>query len=311
MYNKRMNKKRLLKLLEIFRRHSDFDHKLPLNQIVTLLEENGITVNNRKTLYDDIKEISDAGCEIEYDSGYYLEEAPFSVSEIKIIIDSLNSLKNLDDRFLNELKEKLYSFISEYETDFLEKLEYQNRHSDKKFLNRLEDSLYAIRNQRMLYVKRKNREEEEIAPIFLYRQNDCYYLYYHYPEKDKIYHMRFDNILFTRLSEHQDTLSIPKSRIIDYIRESSNAFYSDKARTIRFRIIDDTELLRDRLQDDFPNLVFTNDGFSLKASISDAFFSRLTAYGDRIKIGDKDVADQYIDFLNKIITRNNPENRNN
>ena len=68
-----MNKKRLLKLLEIFRRHSDFDHKLSLNQIVSLLEEDGITVNNRKTLYDDIREISEYVGEIEYDSGYYLE----------------------------------------------------------------------------------------------------------------------------------------------------------------------------------------------------------------------------------------------
>lgn len=305
-----MNKKRLLKLLKIFRKYSDMDHRLSLNQIVSLLEENGITVNNRKTLYDDIKEISEQTGEIEYDNGYYLEEAPFSLSEIKIMIDSLNSLRNLDEKFLNELKEKLYSFISEYETAFLKQLEYQNSHSDRKFLNRLEDSLYAIRNRRTLYVKRKNKNEEEIAPIFLYRQNDYYYLYYHYPQKDKIYHMRFDNILSTRLSENPDTLFISKSRIIDHIKESTDSFYSGKTQTVVFEIIDDSEFIRNRLQVDFPNIVFTKDGFSLKASISDVFFSRLTAYGDNLKISDKDVAEQYISFLNRIITRNSPEKRN-
>ena len=305
-----MNKKRLLKLLEIFRRDSDMDHRLNLNQIVSLLEEDGISVANRKTLYDDIREISDYVGEIEYDGGYYLEEAPFSLSEIKIIVDSLNSLKNLDEKFLDDLKEKLYFFISKYQADFLEDLEYQSSHSDRKFLNRLEDSLYAIRNRRMLFVKRKNKNEEEIAPVFLYRQNDYYYLYYHYPEKDKIYHMRFDNIVSSRLSDSQDTLTIPKSRIIDYIKESSNAFYSGKAQTIRFQIIEDSEQLRDRLQDDFPNIVFTKNGFSLKASINNVFFSRLTAYGDQIKISDRSIADQYIAYLNKIITRNSPERRN-
>lgn len=304
-----MNKKRLLKLLEIFRRYSDMDHRLSLNEIVTLLEEDGISVANRKTLYDDIREISEYVGEIEYNNGYYLDEAPFSLSEIKIIIDSLNSLKNLDERFLDDLKEKLYSFISEYETDFLKELEYQNRHSDKKFLNRLEDSLYAIRNHGMLFVKRKNKNEEEIAPLFLYRQNDFYYLYYHYTKKDKIYHMRFDNIISTRLSDRQDTLLIPKDKIIDHIEESTNAFYSGKTETVVFEIVEDSEFLRYRLQDDFPNIVFTKNGFSLKASINDVFFSRLTAYGDQIKISDRSIADQYIVYLNKIITRNSPEKR--
>ena len=285
------------------------DHRLSLNEIVTLLEEDGISVANRKTLYDDIREISEYVGEIEYNNGYYLDEAPFSLSEIKIIIDSLNSLKNLDERFLDDLKEKLYSFISEYETDFLKELEYQNRHSDKKFLNRLEDSLYAIRNHRMLFVKRKNNNEEEIAPLFLYRQNDFYYLYYHYPKKDKIYHMRFDNIISTRLSDRQDTLLIPKNKIIDHIQESTNAFYSGKTETVVFEIVEDSEFLKYRLQDDFPNIVFTKNGFSLKASINDVFFSRLTAYGDQIKISDRSIADQYIVYLNKIITRNSPEKR--
>ncbi|MBQ6477982.1 MAG: WYL domain-containing protein [Erysipelotrichaceae bacterium] len=305
-----MNKKRLLKLLEIFRRRSDMDHRLSLNEIVSLLEEEGITVANRKTLYDDIKELSETVGEIEYNNGYYLNEAPFSLSEIKIIIDSLNSLKNLDEKFLNDLKEKLYAFISVYESDFLKQLEYCGKHTDKRFLNRLEDSLYAIRNGKTLQVKRKNKDEEEISPVFLYRQNDYYYLYYHYPDKDKIYHMRFDNIVSTRLSECPNSLSIPKNRIIDHIRESTNAFYSGKTQTVKAEIVTDSESLRNRLQDDFPNIVFTKTGFSLKASISDVFFSKLAAYGDQIKISDRNIADPYIAYLNKIVIRNSRENRN-
>ena len=87
------------------------------------------------------------------------------------------------------------------------------------------------------------------------------------------------------------------------------AIAASKTKTVVAEIMEDSESIRNRLQDDFPNIVFTRNGFSLKVSINDAFFSRLTAYGSQIKIGDREIADQYISFLNKIITRNSPERR--
>ena len=114
-----MNKKRILQLIEIMRNETDMDHPLSLRDIVLELEKRGITVSDRKTLYDDFRYLNESGYEIEYADGrYYLEEAPFSLSQIKIIIDSLDSLKNLDDRLLADLKEKVYSFVSRYQEDY-------------------------------------------------------------------------------------------------------------------------------------------------------------------------------------------------
>ena len=300
-----MHRERLLKLLEILIKYTDMDHKLTINEIVDQLNEQGILVSNRKTLYEDFKLLSKMGYEIEYDNGYYLLEAPFSLSEIKILIDSLNSLKNLDDHFLKELKKKLYNFVSIYEAKQLKRLEYQNKHTDRKFLNRLEDVLTALNNNKALIVKRINKnDEEEIFPIFLYRQNDYYYLYYHYPNSDKIYHARFDNILGSKLSDRDNDISIPINKIIEHIDESSSSFHVGKGKLIKFEIIDDSPYLRQRLENDFPNLIFTKKGFSIKASINDAFFTKLVSYSEQIKISDKNIADQYISFLNKIIIRN-------
>ena len=300
-----MHRERLLKLLEILIKYTDMDHKLTINEIVDQLNEQDILVSNRKTLYEDFKLLSKMGYEIEYDNGYYLLEAPFSLSEIKILIDSLNSLKNLDDHFLKELKKKLYNFVSIYEAKQLKRLEYQNKHTDRKFLNRLEDVLTALNNNKALIVKRINKnDEEEIFPIFLYRQNDYYYLYYHYPNSDKIYHARFDNILGSKLSDKDNDISIPINKIIEHIDESSSSFHVGKGKLIKFEIIDDSPYLRQRLENDFPNLIFTKKGFSIKASINDAFFTKLVSYSEQIKISDKNIADQYISFLNKIIIRN-------
>ena len=298
------NKKRILQLIDILRKHTDMDHKLSLNEIASMLEENDIEISNRKTLYDDFKALSEYGYEVEYENGYYLTEAPFTLSEVKIIIDSLNSLKNLDDSLLNKLNNKLYSFVSEYEEKLLRKLEYHNKHSDKKFIHRLEDTLEAISNNKTIIITRINKEPEEICPLFLYRNNDFYYLYYHYLNNDKIYHTRFDNITSMKITDNDNDLSISRNKIIDKINESSNSFYSNKSQLIKFEIIDDSDYLRNRLMDDFPNLIFTSNGFSIKASVNDVFFSKLTSYGDTIKISDKNIADQYINFLNKIIIRN-------
>lgn len=298
------NKKRLLHLIEILRKNTDMDHKLSLNEIVELLEESGIEIQNRKTLYDDFKSLNEYGYEVEYQNGYYLTEAPFSISEVKIIIDSLNSLKNLDDSLLNKVTNKLYSFISDYEERLLRKLEYHNKHSDKKFIHRLEDTLEAINNNKTIIIKRSNKDDEEICPIFLHRNNDYYYLYYHYLNNEKIYHVRFDNILSMKVTKNSNDITIPKNKIIETINESSNSYYSNKAELVKFNIIKDSDYLRNRITDDFPNAIFTADGFSIKASINDVFFSKLTSYTDQIKISDKNIADQYIKFLNNIITRN-------
>ena len=299
-----MNKKRLLKLIEILRNNTDNNHRLSINQIISLLEQNNIQISNRKTLYDDFKCLSEYGYEVEYDDGYYLSEAPFTLSEIKIIIDSLNSLKNLDDRFLNRLNDKLYSFVSKYETKDLKRLEYHSTHKDRNFINRLEDTLQAIKDNQSLIIKRNNKDEEIIVPLFLHRENDYYYLYYHYLNNDKIYHSRFDNIISMKLSDLSDDIKISTQKVIEHISESSNSYYSDKSKVIKFEILKDSEYLKDRLKDDFSNIVFSKNGFSIKASVNDALFSKLTSYGDSIKISDRSIADKYIAYLNNIIIHN-------
>lgn len=298
------NKKRILALIDILKKYSDMNHKLSLSEIVTKLEEQDIMINDRKTIYDDFKALNDYGYEVEYENGYYLTESPFSISEIKIITDSLNSLNNLDDNLLSRIKDKMYSFISIYEENQLRKLEYNTSHSDKKFINKLEDVLDAIGKNKTIIIQRRNKTQEEICPIFLNRKNDYYYLYYHYLNNDKIYHTRFDNILSTKLTDNDIDFEIPKNKIIETINASSNSFYSNKAETIKIILIDKSEYTKSRLENDFPNIVFTNEGFSIKASVNEALFTKFVAYGDKIKISDYKIADQYINYLNTIVIRN-------
>ena len=272
------NKNRLLTLLEILKRKSSPEHHLSLNEIIALLEEEGVSVKNRKTLYDDFKALSSFGYEIEYEGGYYLLEAPFSLSDIRILTDAVSSLTSLENRSVEELEEKLYSFVSEEEEEFLKKISIRSKHEGKHFRNRLEDVLEALKKKETLILKRKSREEE-IVPLAVSLENGVYYLYYHYPEKEKIYHTRFDRIESLSFTGRKDSLMIPVSKVREHIEASTDSYYEKKARSIRIDILKDSEELRERLLRDFPNAVFSKNGCSIKASISHVFFAKIFRFG--------------------------------
>ncbi|MBR3228199.1 MAG: WYL domain-containing protein [Erysipelotrichaceae bacterium] len=303
----RNNKKRMLYLLDILRKNSDTDKRISLGEITTLLEERGIAVSDRKTIYDDIRVLNECGFDIEYDKGYYLLEAPFSLSEVKIILDSLNSLRNLDEKMLQSISAKLNSFISDDEEKLLERLRYPIRHKNGKLLQRMEDILEAIKKRQGVFIRKKNGEKDLVFPLFIHRNNDHYYFYCHYENDPKLYHYRFDNIRDTVLSDRKDSLDIPRSAVIGTIEASSNSFYKGKKETLRIILTGHDEGLEQRFADDFPNAIRTADGFSIIVSVNEIFFSKIAAYGTGIKIADPEAGARYADYLKRITDLYFPE----
>ncbi len=294
------NKKRILILIEILKKETNYDKHLKLDEIITELEKRNIQVDNRKTLYDDFKVLNELGINIEYDNGYYLLEAPFSLSEIKIIQDSINSLKNLDTNFMNSINNKLYTFLSNDEEKLLEKIKYTSKHSNKKLLPKMEDVLYAIKNNTLISVKRKNKEIQDVFPLLIHRENDYYYFYFHYPNSEKIYHYRFDNIESITLKQDIDLNPISIKKVIKHINESSNSFYLKKAETIKIKILNNKEYTSERLKDDFPQVIINEDCATIFASLNNVFYAKLLSYGSDIKISDINIANKYLNYLDEV-----------
>lgn len=297
------NKKRILYLIEILKKNSNFDRHLTLDEIITLLEEKNIKVDNRKTLYDDFKILNECGINVEYDNGYYLLDCPFNLSEIKIIQDSINSLKNLDTSFKNDINNKLYSFISSDEEKLLEEIKYTNTQKAQKLLPKMEDILEAIKNHKMVSITTKNNQIQDVFPIFIHRANDYYYFYFHYQDSNKIYHYRFDNIKDVLIQDTVDNINIPTKKIISHINESSNSFYTKETTKVNITFKTDSNMgsnLIGRLSDDFPGIIINKDKATLFVSINQIFFSKILAYGNEIKISDETIAYQYVEYLKSI-----------
>ena len=293
------NKKRILYLIEILKKNSNFDKHLTLDEIISLLEHKNIRVDNRKTLYDDFKILNECDINVEYDNGYYLLDCPFNLSEIKIIQDSINSLKNLDTSFKNDINNKLYSFISSDEEKLLEDIKYTNTQKAQKLLPKMEDILEAIKNHKMVSITTKNNQIQDVFPIFIHRANDYYYFYFHYQDNNKIYHYRFDNIKDVLIKDAVDNINIPTKKIISHINESSNSFYTKETTKVNITFKTDSNLIG-RLSDDFPGIIINKDKATLFVSINQIFFSKILAYGNEIKISDETIAYQYVEYLKSI-----------
>ena len=105
----------LLRILEILNRHTDIDHPLKHDEIVTLLEEEyGITVE-RKAIGRNISLLREAGYEIETTvKGSYLAERDFEDSELRLLIDGVLSSKHITARHSKDLINKLCSLTNKY-----------------------------------------------------------------------------------------------------------------------------------------------------------------------------------------------------
>lgn len=300
------NKKRILALIQILKKYSSETKHLSYSKIAALLENEGIVLNCRQTLYSDIAILNEYGYNIEYDDGYYLLDAPFYLSEIKLLIDSVNSLKELDRKMSDELRNKLFSFISDEDAAFLSGLDYIESDNKANLLSKLELVLNAIRNSQSIIIKsRYSENESEVFPLFLHRENDHYYFYYHYESKDKIYHYRFDTVKEINLGLKKDEMNISKNKIIEQIKLSSNSFSSGEKALVNIRIINRNNRILERLINDFPNSVITSEGISVKAALNNMFYSKLCAYGKDIEIINDEIKRRYYAYLLDITMDNN------
>ena len=105
----------LLRILQIFKKYSDFDHPLKQEDIARLLDEDYGIVIERKAISRNVALLKDAGFEIESShAGSYLDERDFTDSELRLLIDGVLSSKYITARYSKELIGKLCALSSVY-----------------------------------------------------------------------------------------------------------------------------------------------------------------------------------------------------
>ena len=301
--NTNENRKRLLSIIDILTKYSDDEHYINANFIVDKLKNEYSTKDfERKTIYSDIALLQELGYQIESHNGYSLYENPFTISEIKILEDMINAFKPYDDKASALLIDKLYHFTSIHNQNLLKKLKVQTKKKQTKLAYFLETILKAISKEESLIYTSKNKKESEIIPFLLHYTNNTYYLYYQYINKNKLYHVRLDNIvnISPTNTKHLQNMRFDECRKL--INQSINAFSGQDVEDIMLEIIDSDTFVSDNILDKFSNAIVNGKNIHIKVSISDVLFAQLTTYRNKLKLVEpQSVVNAYKQFLKDII----------
>lgn len=106
-------KQKLFRLFEILMNETDEAHPLTMAEIIGRLEDYGISAE-RKSIYSDFAALEELGYPVSRNSaratGYYMEERPFELAELKMLVDAVQSSRFITARKSKELIAKLGKF---------------------------------------------------------------------------------------------------------------------------------------------------------------------------------------------------------
>ncbi len=205
-------KTRILLVADLLHRYTDETHSLTVEEIRAHLAQNGIEVE-RKSIYDDITALSDYGFDIEIcrgkGGGYRLLSTEWQLSEIKTLIDTVQSNRFLTEKKSRVLIDKLKTLTSNYNALALSRhVHIHNRaKSDNENVLYSIDALHdAIRRGKMVgfyyldyqpdgtKVRRHGGWRYRVCPVELTIDDEKYYLVAYGDKGDTLRHYRVDKM---------------------------------------------------------------------------------------------------------------------
>ncbi len=207
-------KMKMLHLIHIFSQETDDEHALTLQEIIAKLAAVNITAD-RKTLYNDFEDLRQFGFDIiaqqrDRTTYYHLGERDFELSELKLLVDSVQAAKFITTRKSQELIRKLERYASVYQAAQLNRQVYiagrvkAMNESIYYNIDRVHNAINAGVQIRFQYGQwNLNKEMElrrggawyQVSPWALTWDDEKYYLVAYDADADIIKHYRVDKML--------------------------------------------------------------------------------------------------------------------
>lgn len=319
-------KLKLLALLEIFKKYTDEEHGITMNQILAELEAQGIKAE-RKSVYSDIQQLNDYGYEIEGSKlqgtfYYYFLDRDFELPELKLLVDAVQASKFISEKKSNELIKKIEGLASTHQAKELQRQVYvANRIKTdcESIYYNIDDLNMAINQNSQIefeyyewnlekkMVLRPNGQKTGISPWALMWDDENYYMVAYDGESSQIKHYRVDKMRKIKI------MSVPRDGK-EAFNEFDMAVYAKKVfsmftgneQTVKLEF--DNGLIgvvMDRFGRDVMIIPSGNDKFiiNVKVNVSNMFFGWLIGLGKGAKLlGPDIVVEQFkkeIDRLNE------------
>ena len=186
-------KLKILYIMDYLQKNSHEEHPVRANELMDMLAKKGIQCE-RKTVYSDITTLQEFGVDIlsipGRNGGYYVASRNFEMSELKLLIDAVQSSRYLTEKKSRELIEKLCDQVGSHEAGLLKRNVFVSgrvKSMNETIYYNVNDIQEAISQGKQItfryfdwniQCKRKYREKQYIAsPYGLCQDNEnCYLL---------------------------------------------------------------------------------------------------------------------------------------
>ncbi|MCR5467822.1 MAG: transcriptional regulator [Lachnospiraceae bacterium] len=315
---------KILHIADILLNETDEDHPITTKELIERLEGLGVTAE-RKSIYDDINQLTDYGMDIisikEKPGGYYVASRDFELAELKLLVDAVQSAKFITESKTRSLIGKLEKLTNKYSAKKLQRevvVTDRNKAVNENIyysVDMIHDAINSNRqisfqyfewNTKKEQVLRKNGEPYVVSPWYLVWEDENYYLMAYDEEADVIKHYRVDKMLHLTMVERirMGRRLAEKIDVAAMSKETFGMFAGEKA-TVNLVVKNDlARVCIDRFGVDVPMRYEDEEHVRVRCdvAVSPLFFAWLSGFGGDIKIATpEDVKDRYIAWLKQTL----------
>ena len=317
-------KRKLLILRDILHTETDEDHPLTLEQLRALLDSRGVSAE-RKSLYDDLEQLrlqgEDIVCVRDRSVRYYMGERAFDLTELRLLVDAVQSSRFITHRKSEALIRKLEGLTSRH---LAGRLHRQVTVSGR--IKSMNESIYytvdalqqaMTENTPVTFryfdwdVQKKRRLRRDgalytVSPWALLWDDENYYLVAYDHDRSDIRHYRVDRMqsLAPAEGKRQGEEAFARLDMGVYTRRTFGMFGGrERAVTLRCEA-GMAGVILDRFGQD-TTWIPDGDGFTVRVPVvvSPQFFGWLAGLEGAVTVTDPEVAGAYRQYLQTLMNK--------
>lgn len=320
MPNNSKSKLKLLYIKQILEDETDAEHGISMTRLIERLNEFDIPAE-RKGVYRDIQTLRDFGIEIQtYQRSpveYAIARRDFSLSELMLLVDAVESCKFLTRRQSNMLTTNLKLLASDHQRELLKRrIHVTGRISSKNesvftSIDTLHEAIRTKKRVEFMYYKygldgnryaTHDNRPHEVTPVGIAFSDGFYYLTAWNDERDGMTEFRIDRMDKIRVTDKPATKNdeIAHHKYEGDEHEYFGRFGGDPVTATLLVTGDKVEIIKDRFGD--AAMLYPQDDDTAKAVVkihkSEQFFGWIAGLGGTVRIHEpKSLKQEYNEYL--------------
>ena len=299
------NKGKVLFLERFLREFTDQGHPATMEQILSWLGEHGIQAE-RKGIYEDLEFLRNAGTDVQSvrlgsSTGYYLGKRDFELSELKLLVDAVQSSKFITENKSLSLISRLEKLGSSHQAKQLRRQVWVRgriRTMNESVFNNVDRINAAIESDcRIMFryftwdrsknrVFRRNGKRYTVSPWALLLDNEEYYLLAY--EDGVMKHFRVDKMLEIRVTDREREGKDEFGRL-NMASYTDSHFGMFSGKSVAVKLLFDNSLAGvaiDQFGRDSMLIPYDDEHFTVtvNVAVSVQFYGWLAGLGDKVRI---------------------------